>query len=342
MSTEDAAAAYVTGYAHLRYNKYYIMASCIVNLYDHLITLDSEIEHVWRSKQKWRLPTYCFFVFRYIPPVISIVNFFADHDPRFRGSICQNWIWLPVFNAPLVSMSTGVILVLRVWVIYNKALWVIILLVPLYLAEIGVMLWSVPAGAPAQLPPGWVGCVPSKKPGTGNRLSAMFVAALAFDTVLFALTIARGIFFRATRSKIGIGKLIIRDGTVYFFIIFIVNLANVLLLTIAPEDLSAINTPFSSLIAATMVSRLVFNLRETAQRQMNLSTLSANSSTSTRRYETMAFARGEHTSAQSTGTQFLGLEELEVDLHGEAKVEERDTHFDVGIELQALRTHQGA
>jgi hypothetical protein len=102
--------------------------------------------------------------------------------------------------------------VLRVYVIYNKAWWILAIVVPLYLAEIGVMLWAVPAGSPAVLPPGWIGCIPAKKPGTGDRLTAMFIAALIFDAVLFILTISRGIFFRRARMKIGIVKLIIRDG----------------------------------------------------------------------------------------------------------------------------------
>lgn len=107
MSSAEAAAlkAYATGFAHLLDDKYYILASSVVNLYDILLTYDDEIKYIWSARVS--LATCCFYVFRYIPPVVSIVNFFADHDPRFAGSVCQNWIWLPVANAPIVSASTG-------------------------------------------------------------------------------------------------------------------------------------------------------------------------------------------------------------------------------------------
>lgn len=280
MSTAGSSAvphAYEVGFAHLMDNKYYILASSLINIYDHLLTFDEEVKYVWQAKIS--LPTCCFFVFRYVPPVVSIVNFFADHDPRFTGSVCSNWIWLPVTNAPIVSASTGVILILRVYAIYNRARWVLILLSAIFLGEIAVMLWSVPGGSPAVLPPGWVGCLPSKKPGTGNRLSAMFMAALVFDSSVFLLTLSRSIYLRFKNSTVGLIQLIVRDGIIYFFIIFIVNLLNVFLLTLAPDDIGAINTPFASLITSTMVSRLMFNLRSASRSTQYISGARTNRST---------------------------------------------------------------
>lgn len=79
------------------------------------------------------------------------------------------------------------------------------------------MLYSVPSGAPAVLPPGWVGCVPGKKAGTGDRLSDMFIAALAFDTIVFALTLGRSLYLRWTNAKARLVQLIVRDGELYLF-----------------------------------------------------------------------------------------------------------------------------
>ena len=101
---------------------------------------------------------------------------------------------------------------MRVYAIYNRARWVLILLSAIFLGEIAVMLWSVPGGSPAVLPPGWVGCLPSKKPGTGNRLSAMFMAALVFDSSVFLLTLGRSIYLRFKNSTVGLIQLIVRDG----------------------------------------------------------------------------------------------------------------------------------
>ncbi|KAJ8090173.1 hypothetical protein PM082_018760 [Marasmius tenuissimus] len=141
------------------------------------------------------------------------------------------------------------------------ASWVLWLTVPIYLGQLAVMGWAIPAGAPALLPPGFVGCVPSPKPGTGIRLSSIYIAALVFDATIFALTLGRAIYYRLSGSLIPLITLVIRDGTLYFAVIFAVNLANVFLLS---PDLSAINAPFASMITATLVARLMLNLRQAA------------------------------------------------------------------------------
>lgn len=249
-----------TGFSHLLANKYYVLASTVMLVYDHMLTFDREREHIWNRPKN--IPTYLFFIFRYTTPIVSLINLIALNDPTWTGPTCNNWIWLPVAMGPIISAATGVILILRVYAIYRSSKWILILTVPVYLAELAVMGWSIPAGSPASLPPGFIGCVPSEKPGTGRRLSALYAAALAFDATIFLLTFARAIYMRFTKSTIPLAQLIIRDGTLYFLVIFIVNLVNVCLLTLAPADLSAINAPFASMITAVLVARLMINLRE--------------------------------------------------------------------------------
>ena len=93
------------GFKHLLANKYYILGSTIMLLYDHLLTLGDEIDLVWRAKIS--LPTCCFFIFCYATPITSILNLVAEHSPHWNGSVCKNWIWLPVAIGPIISASTG-------------------------------------------------------------------------------------------------------------------------------------------------------------------------------------------------------------------------------------------
>ncbi|KAG6872365.1 hypothetical protein C0995_010284 [Termitomyces sp. Mi166 len=139
--------------------------------------------------------------------------------------------------------------------------WVFWLTFPIYLGQLIVMGWSILAGVPAELPPGFIGCIPNPKTGTGIRLSSLYIAALVFDATIFVLTLGRAIYYRFTGSVIPLATLIIRDGTLYFAVIFIVNLTNVFLLS---ADLSAINAPFATMITAILVARLMLNLRAAA------------------------------------------------------------------------------
>lgn len=219
------------------------------------------------------------------------------------------------------------ILILRVYAIYSRAKWVLGIMIPVYLAELAVEAWSVPAGAPAPLPSGFIGCVPSEKAGTGRRLSGIYIAALGFDATIFLLTFGRAIYMRLAKSTIPLAELVIRDGTLYFLVIFVVNLVNVLLLQLAPADLGAINAPFASMITTVLVARLMLNLREAGKQKVLLSngqTATTHKSMSTWRAAGQSEETDETEDTDETNDRpprsfhdLLGFDEFDVSLGGE-------------------------
>ncbi|KAG7087191.1 hypothetical protein E1B28_013172 [Marasmius oreades] len=255
-----------TAYAHLLANKYHVLASTVMLCYDHIITFDDEVKYIWQRKKSF--PFWLFLTFRYVTPIVSLINLISEHDPNWIGDTCKNWIWLPVAVGPIVSLATGIILILRVHAIYSQAAWVLWVTFPIYIGQLVVMGWSIPAGIPADLPPGFIGCIPHPKDATGLQLSSLYIAALTFDATIFALTLGRAVYYRLTGSLIPLITLVIRDGTLYFAVIFVVNLTNVFLLSLATPDLSAINAPFASMITAVLVARLMLNLRAAADTQV--------------------------------------------------------------------------
>jgi hypothetical protein len=64
-------------------------------------------ERIYIWKQRRSIPTYLFYLFRYSTPIISIINLIGEHAPWWTGSICANWIWLPVASGVIVSAATG-------------------------------------------------------------------------------------------------------------------------------------------------------------------------------------------------------------------------------------------
>ncbi|KAI6012069.1 hypothetical protein PISMIDRAFT_332445 [Pisolithus microcarpus 441] len=65
-------------------------------------------------------------------------------------------------------------------------------------------------------------------------------------------------------SKPDLVVLLLRDGAIYFGIVAIANLANIVSFYAAPELLKGGLSTFSICIAITMVSRLMLNLHKTA------------------------------------------------------------------------------
>lgn len=64
-----------------------------------------EREYIWNKRKS--MPSFLFFIFRYLTPIVSLINLIALNDPGWTGATCSNWIWLPVAVGPIVSAATG-------------------------------------------------------------------------------------------------------------------------------------------------------------------------------------------------------------------------------------------
>jgi len=90
---------------------------------------------------------------------------------------------------------------------------------------------------------------------------------LMFDSVIFSLTL-----YKAFTMGRGIRLLdvIVRDGTIYYSALFIVNLANILILLFAQPLLKNSTTSITNVLSITLVSRLMLNLRAQSSAQAGL------------------------------------------------------------------------
>jgi hypothetical protein len=93
------------------------------------------------------------------------------------------------------------------------------------------------------------------------------LGVLVFDSVIFSLTLNKA--FKMGRG-IRLLDVIVRDGTMYFSALFIVNLANILILLFAPPLLKSSTTSMTNVLSITLVSRLMLNLRAQSSAQVEL------------------------------------------------------------------------
>jgi len=97
---------------------------------------------------------------------------------------------------------------------------------------------------------------------SGHRYAVYWIGQLFFPTLVFGMTVGR-IFSLRRRglTKGSITDVLLRDGVVYFAVIFVANLANVITFVAASQGIQQINAPFSEMITAVMICRLILNLR---------------------------------------------------------------------------------
>ncbi|EIN08770.1 hypothetical protein PUNSTDRAFT_133951 [Punctularia strigosozonata HHB-11173 SS5] len=112
---------------------------------------------------------------------------------------------------------------------------------------------------------------------TGIRIAIAWEALFALDTLIFALTIFRTWKLSEggrvnSRSRHDIVLLITRDGALYFGVMALANLSNLVTFYSDEPALRGSLSTFASAISVSMCSRVILNLHESAYRNAHLPT----------------------------------------------------------------------
>ncbi|KAF8218114.1 hypothetical protein K438DRAFT_1952954 [Mycena galopus ATCC 62051] len=194
----------VNGYLHLTGTGYAVLL-----VYDHLLTLESEVRYIWAPGNIRTVAWY------------FLVRYFA---------LCAN---LAMFPLAFGNFSTK---------------------------------WTVKDVSPALASPGCYSGTPAHRQ---LQIAGLWEAMFATDVVFLGLTLYRGY----TQSRLlGTGlppgslwHVIVRDGVIYYFIICIANLTNIIIYySVDDSNINAGLSAFTAALSVTAASRLMLNLREVA------------------------------------------------------------------------------
>ncbi|CAA7261193.1 unnamed protein product [Cyclocybe aegerita] len=251
---------------HLLAGKYFQIASFVMLIYDHGITFSQEVERIWRPR--FSGATLLFLINRYLTAVQFIIMIDAFHDPAWPPSVCKNFVKFEGASAVALISICELTMILRVYALYGRSAPVLIFLLALLVAQITISAYGVHLGFPVPSIPGLpdghtTGCILTS---SSNFSSSLWIAPLVTDSCLFALTLWRARRYLRNGGyadqKLRIVQIVLRDGTLYFFVIFLANLMNTMIYFLSSAlDLKAIGASFSQLLTSVMVSRLVLNLR---------------------------------------------------------------------------------
>jgi hypothetical protein len=261
---DPSGLGYPTFFFDHRIYRCFFLATLTILIYDHLLTLGTEAKYIWSRRLR---PSTCWFLaVRYAGLAASItisVFYFGDLSHESCVKLQLGWEALLVLQEVLVECTLG----LRVFAMYGLNIWILIcMLIPGGLSA-SLALWAIAKyGTPQMLSaPGLSGCHTAIPRSSAFRLAGAWEAQLACDTLVFALTIRRAYVERT--SPLYTGSLIekmLTDGGMYFGIIVIANLANLLTFYIGDVLLSGFLSWFTTSLSVTLLSRLMLNLHEAA------------------------------------------------------------------------------
>ncbi|KAJ6489953.1 hypothetical protein C8R45DRAFT_1096924 [Mycena sanguinolenta] len=268
----------------------FFLAGLAILIYDYFLTFGAEVKYIWSSKLR---PGTCWFLaIRYLGLGVNITicaYYFVDLDHEGPLTLIMQRAWMALLT--LMELLIEVTLTLRVFAMYGLNKWILasLLSANAIIAIVGLFGIIEYGKNPDLLPePGLSGCDAAYATLTLTaRPAAAWEAIVACDILVFALTARQAFIYRKT-VPLYTGSLMERmatDGTMYFGVIVLANLANVLTLYLGDALLAGILSCFSTNLSLTLISRLMLNLREAADARMD-----NNLTLNTRDPETLRFA----------------------------------------------------
>ncbi|KAF6765545.1 hypothetical protein DFP72DRAFT_998041 [Ephemerocybe angulata] len=223
----DDLASHVAGLNAVGYN---CVAALSFLIYDILLTMPQEVRVMWPIPLS--LTKCLFFFIRYFTVILQISVLFVGTPPfTFTTHECYIWNVYQSLASVLIIAAVDYILILRVFAIYPRSRNIRYLVAVLY----GIELITISVGLGLSVPHLTYDetCTITDAPST------FLIAAgvpIAFQSFLFAFTIWK--FIHAVKAGWGdvpIMKLLMRDGTWAFFLLFAMLLAEAALYGFAPE-----------------------------------------------------------------------------------------------------------
>ncbi|KAJ7098969.1 hypothetical protein C8R44DRAFT_988742 [Mycena epipterygia] len=272
-----------------RFRRSCFLAALVVVLYDHLLTLSSEVTYIWTPRLK--RSSAWFLLFRYtafLSNLTMIAFFVGDLSPEVckRLSATENYLLV------LQEFFVESILALRVVAMYgfNRRVFASLSIAALITAGLGA--WAI-VGPETAIQTTLPGChVATPKP-QAIRVAAAWEAQFVCDVLILGLTLRRAYTYHRTvglRSG-SLLSITVRDGAVYFGMICLLNLANIGMLYIGDIITAGSLAWLASSISVTMVSRLTLNLHDAAARDSVMETFDGSERAPDRELEAMRFRR---------------------------------------------------
>jgi len=255
----------------LRLTRYLSAAGLMLLLYDHFLTLDQEVEEIWKAK--WTLPKIFFLILRYTVPAMMIIETYqisgiSNHEITI--DFCRGWFCFSMIIAVGSITVSNLLILLRLWALWGRdrklILWTFFGFVVVQMAALAVLVHVIVKGLPMlyweeklQL------CAFKERP----HIEGLWIPGIAFECVVFTAAFVNG--FHRPRSVGGQSLLaaLFRDGIHYFMALFLLRVNNFFFAVLAPLPLLVCTIYLVWCCTTLTVTRFLLNIRRVASEQRN-------------------------------------------------------------------------
>ncbi|KAH7909468.1 hypothetical protein BJ138DRAFT_228479 [Hygrophoropsis aurantiaca] len=261
------------------------LSTCILIIYDHLLTFDQEIEYIWKAP--WSLPTVLYVIVRYLGGGLGMLDagvFVSQSSSQQVRSFpclcsnesnivysCQTFFFLQGWPGFLIDWLMQIILQLRIYAIYDRSKMILAATGVGYVAEI-ISVSTILAIANENAPitnepiPGIHICSVLNFP---SSFLDIWFPIIAFEGLLCVLAIWAGIMELTARSRlqgvssVSVVDVIVRGNLFYFFCLLSVCVVNAAMWQTLGDSWMEVPEGFTIAIKVVFGCRLILNLPKT-------------------------------------------------------------------------------
>ncbi|KAJ7144237.1 hypothetical protein C8R44DRAFT_759640 [Mycena epipterygia] len=268
-SDGDVAAELLRLVADSRLTGYLAVASLCILIYDYLVCIDEEVELMW--KNRWGVAKIVYLWNRYFSLIVVSLNTSVIVRDISSSQVCLSWLKVQGAASTVLIATVDFVLMLRVWILYGRHTWMVWVFALLGIAEV-ITMSIVDFFAFAQMREyvhlGSIvkGCYAYNVP----RFLTIYAAApLVVTFIMFAMTIYKcGLtLYRTDHRVMPIWKLFLRDGVVWFLLVFAAGGSELLIWTMRRETLKQVLLVPALVVYSIVASRSLLNIKTIMSRE---------------------------------------------------------------------------
>jgi hypothetical protein len=230
--------------------------------YDYCLTLSDEVELFWLHPAKFNLFSYLFLLNRYVSLFGNLEILIFGIIGRIEFMSCSAAHMYHMVLLLIQQTFVAFLCLMQIHAVYQSRR-VLSFLILLAIAGFGIPCWSMYALSghhltyPVVITP-VLGCSRLVGETEGFYSAISWTGCLVIDTAVFIL-----LLYKTIRVGRGVRILdtIMRNATIYYSILCLVNLSNILILRFASPALRTSTIALTNALSCTLISRAILDLR---------------------------------------------------------------------------------
>ncbi|KAL4256582.1 hypothetical protein AB1N83_010359 [Pleurotus pulmonarius] len=251
------------------------LTSRLIQIYDYLLMLGSEVQHVWHVN--WGAGKVLYLLSRYPLLIASAVALHRTSGHIVPTTECRVLYSVSGYAWVFALVTAEAILAIRVWVLWYRMLWLGVYFACAAVAAVTIALVDVTKAVRSVTyvsdftsieSLSYPGCLTINEGGKSSYIS--YIMLVLHGAFVFLLMVI--VWYRSFHHSVRFSSMMYTfytDGGIYFAVMLAISIANMIFNLTQPPEYVNFLFPTQAAVHSVLSTRMLLNLRQSAQRDLS-------------------------------------------------------------------------